>query len=204
MNYTEEEKAIIEQAKNEGGDIWNNLILSAIKRRIKIHYRTDNFEQCCYCKRDLQDEFNMVIDIEHVLPKANPLFSEYMFDIENLNISCKRCNMNIKKNRIDFIVDLHTIKPNYQVSQKYFFIHPNFDFYFDHIDYESTIRNNKKLIKYNCKSEKGKYTYTYFNLDRIEIDTLSMAQGVEIIKNELNPELPEDIKINLENLLENL
>lgn len=204
MNYTVDEIAIIEQAKNEGGEIWKNLILNPIKRRVKLHYRTGNSEQCCYCRRDLQDEFNMVIDIEHVLPKGNALFTEYMFDIENLNISCKRCNMNIKNDRIDFIVDLSTIKPNYKVSEKYHFIHPNFDNYFDHIDYESTIRNNKKLIKYNSKSEKGKYTYSYFHLDRIEIDTLSKVQGVEIKTNELNPDLPEDIKANLEELLDKL
>jgi hypothetical protein len=204
MNYTDEENAIITQAKNSGGNIWENVLLNDIKRKIKLYYRTNNFEQCCYCKRDFQDEFNMVIDIEHILPKANTLFSEYMFDIENLNISCKRCNMNIKRNRIDFIVDLHTIKPDYKVSAKYHFIHPNFDYYFDHIDYESIIKNNKKLIKYQCKTEKGKYTYSYFHLDRIEIDTLSKAQGVEIGTSELNPNLPEDLKENLEDLLDKL
>lgn len=204
MEYTNEELIIIAQAKNEGGNIWENSILGAIKRRIKLHYRNGNFEQCCYCKRDLQDEFNMVIDIEHILPKANVMFSEYMFDIENLNISCKRCNMSIKKNRIDFIVDLYTIKPNYKVSEKYHFIHPNFDNYFDHIDYESTIRNSKKLIKYTSKSEKGKYTYSYFHLNRIEIDTLSKAQGVDIEITELNAEIPEDIKVNLEELIDKL
>lgn len=204
MKYTKEEMAIIEQAKNNGGDIWDNLILNPVKRRVKLYYRAKNFEQCCYCRRDLQDEFNMVIDIEHILPKGNTLFSEYMFDIENLNISCKRCNMNIKNDRIDFIVDLSKIKPNYKVSRKYHFIHPNLDNYFDHIDYESTIRNNKKLIKYNCKSEKGKYTYSYFHLDRIEINTLSKVQGVEITTNELNPDIPEDIKANLEELLDKL
>lgn len=204
MQYTNEELLIIAQAKNEGGNIWENAILSTIKRRIKLYYRTGNSEQCCYCKRDLQDEFNMVIDIEHILPKANVMFTEYMFDFENLNISCKRCNMNIKKNRIDFIVDLNTIKPNYKVSGKYHFIHPNLDSYFDHIDYESTIRNNKKLIKYTSKSDKGEYTYLYFHLNRIEIDTLSKAQGVEIKANELNPDIPEDIKVNLEGLIDKL
>ncbi|GGG50950.1 HNH endonuclease [Epilithonimonas arachidiradicis] len=194
MVYTSEELQIIEQAKSEGGDIWKNKILDPIKRRIKTHYRTNDSEQCCYCKRDFQDEFNMVIDIEHILPKANSLFKEYMFDIENLNISCKRCNMTIKNDRIDFIVDLKTIKPDYRISNKYFFIHPNFDNYFDHIDYEATIRNNKKLIKYIKKTEKGKYTYNYFHLDRIEIDTFDNVQGVKIQGVELNPDLPEDTK----------
>jgi hypothetical protein len=122
MDYTIEEIALLSKAKSAGGDVWNNLILASIKRKIKDYYRIKNNEQCCYCRRDFENEFNMVIDIEHILPKSIADFSNYMFDIENLNISCKRCNMNIKKDRIDFIVDISKIKPNYKVSQKYLFI----------------------------------------------------------------------------------
>lgn len=204
MNYTDEEINTIKEVKSEGGDIWNNSKLNQLKRRIKLHYRTGNNEQCCYCKRDLQDEFNLVIDIEHILPKGNVLFTEYMFDIENLNISCKRCNMNIKKDRVDFIVDIANIKPDYKKSDKYHFIHPNFDNYFEHIDYSATIRNHKKLIKYNAKTVKGKYTYSYFHLDRIEIDTLTKAQGGNIIDSDLNSNIPEDVKSELEELAKKL
>jgi len=204
MNYTTSEQEIIEKVKLEGGDVWKNTLLEPIKRKIKIYYRANNFEQCCYCRRDFQDEFNLVIDIEHILPKGNSLFTEYMFEIDNLNISCKRCNMNIKNDRIDFIVDLNTIKPDYKVSNKYYFIHPNFDNYFDHINYEVTIKNNKKLIKYISKSEKGKYTYKYFRLDKIEIDTLNEAQGVKNHEPELNSNITPEIKTAFEDLINNV
>src|SRR5690606_3710860 len=114
MVYTEDEEKLIKQAYSEGGDVWNNHVLKDVKRKIKEYYRDINSEQCCYCRRDLQDEFNMVIDIEHVLPKGNPLFESLMFEIENLNISCKRCNMNIKRENVDFIVDVSNIVPDYK------------------------------------------------------------------------------------------
>lgn len=202
MIYTSEEIEIIEQAKSEDGNVWNSSLLDSIKRRIKNHYRTVNSEQCCYCKRDFQDEFNMVIDIEHILPKS--LFAEYMFEVDNLNISCKRCNMNIKKDRIDFIVDIGTIKIDYKISSQYHFIHPNFDNYYDHIDYEAVIRNNKKLIKYITKSNKGIHTYNYFHLDKIEIDTLSEAQGIKIDETEINTNIPEQIKSTFEDLIQKI
>ncbi|SDR02394.1 hypothetical protein SAMN05421664_3160 [Chryseobacterium soldanellicola] len=204
MNYTIEELQIIEKVKSEGDDIWKNKLLEPIKRKIKLYYRTNNSEQCCYCRRDFQDEFNYVIDIEHILPKGNILFTEYMFEIDNLNISCKRCNMNIKNDRIDFIVDISKIKPDYKISNKYYFIHPNFDNYFEHIDYEVSIRNNKKLIKYITKSDKGRYSYTYFHLERIEIDTFSEAQGVKTLDTELNPTLPEETKSRFEELIDKI
>lgn len=194
MNYTEEELRTIEVVMLKDGDVWNDNSINEIKRRIKLYFRNVNSEQCCYCKRDLQDEFNLVIDIEHILPKGNVLFRQFMFDIENLNISCKRCNMKIKNKRVDFIVDLNNIIPDYKVSSKYLFIHPNFDNYFDHIDYESTIKNNKKLIKYIAKTEKGAFTYDYFHLDKIEINTLNIVQGVEINNMELNSHLSEEVK----------
>ncbi|SIT04085.1 hypothetical protein SAMN05421786_104250 [Chryseobacterium ureilyticum] len=204
MIYTEDELNTIKQAISEGGDIWNNKILTPLKRKIKDYYRKKGKEQCCYCKRDFENEFNMIIDIEHILPKSHLLFKDYMFEIKNLNISCKRCNMNIKKDRTDFIVDISTIKPDYHISNKYHFIHPNFDSYFEHISYNIHIIDDKKLIKYITKTEKGNYTYKYFLLDKIEIDTLSTAQGVKSNNIELNPDLPAEIKFNLESLLNQL
>ena len=190
--YTAEEETLINQAFQQGGDVWNNVTLTSIKRKIKSYYRNLNSEQCCYCRRDLQDEFNLVIDIEHILPKGKEQFRNLMFEIENLNISCKRCNMNIKNDNTDFIVDINNILPDFKHSNKYHIIHPNFDNYFHNIDYEATIRNNKKLIKYVPKTNKGQYTYKYFKLDKIEIDTLSIAQGVNIEDNS-----------NLSNLIDN-
>ena len=93
--------AIIEQAIAARGKIWENDILDPVKRKIKDHYRGILNENCCYCRRDTTDEFNMVLDIEHVLPKA--VYATFMFTPFNLSVSCKRCNMEIKGNQISFL-----------------------------------------------------------------------------------------------------
>lgn len=177
MGFTEDEKCIIAECINEGGRVWENKKLDDIKTKIKDYYRHKHHECCCYCHRNLHGEFSMVIDIEHILPKS--LFPKFMFDLENLNIACKRCNMNIKRDNTDFVVDINTIKSNYRQSHQYYFIHPNFDVYHDHMSYECHIKNHIKLIKYTHLSDKGKYTYEYFKLRNLEIDTLDRAQGIE-------------------------
>jgi hypothetical protein len=54
-------------------------------------------------------------------------------------------------------------------------IHPSLDNYFDHIDYLVNIRNAKKTDKYLQKSDKGRFIYTFFELDKLEVDTLNTA-----------------------------
>ena len=64
MEITEEDITDIEGAVAQGGDIWNNPLVSSFKTRVKEYYRQIENEQCCYCKKNFQREFNMVIDIE--------------------------------------------------------------------------------------------------------------------------------------------
>lgn len=203
MEYTEQDSINIALAFGEEGDVWNNIKVDQIKVRLKEHYRLSSDEQCCYCKKDFGDEFNMVIDIEHILPKSR--FPDYMFDVFNLNIACKRCNMRIKKDKIDFIVNMDEIVAQRLERSQYKFIHPNFDNYFNHLEVIQILRNNKKFIKYLVvdNSQKGKYTYKYFQLDRREIDTINEAQGVTIKESEV-AELPEEITINLKELLKDI
>lgn len=205
MNFTVKELALIEEAKQAGGDVWNHEDLADIKRKIKVYYRNlDNSESCCYCKRDFRDEFNMVIDIEHILPKSR--YEEFMFDIHNLNISCKRCNMNIKKERHDFVVDTTTIRANYRQSDQYYFIHPNLDNFEDNINYFKVDLNGKKLTKYKALTDKGRYSYTYFGLDRIEVNTFSEAQGI-VVKDDggiVSSAVPNDIAEELIQFLSKL
>lgn len=177
MGFTEDEKCIIAECINEGGRVWENKKLDDIKTKIKDYYMHKHHECCCYCHRNLHGEFRMVIDIEHILPKS--LFPDFMFDLENLNIACKRCNMKIKRDKTDFVVDINTVKSNYKQSEQYYFIHPNLDVYQDHMIYELYIKNDIKLIKYTHISNKGEYTYNYFKLMDLEIDTLDRAQGIE-------------------------
>lgn len=179
MFFTDEERVLIQQAIADGGDIWNNDKVADIKVKIKKHYRDlYEIEACCYCRRDFRDEHNIVIDIEHVLPKSR--YAEFIFEMDNLNISCKRCNMKIKREKHDFVVNVATIRNNFKISQQYKFIHPNFDVYADNLDHLNITINNSKLVKFNKKSLKGDYTYTYFKLDKIEINTFNAAQGIVV------------------------
>ena len=181
MEITEVDIRNIEKAINEGGDIWNNILISDFKSRVKKYYRDIEKEQCCYCKKNFDGEFSMIIDIEHILPKGQPEFKDLMFVLSNLNIACKRCNMQIKGTRTDFVTNIAEAARDHENSELYKFIHPNIDKYFDHIHIFQKIENDKKLIKYKILSgsKKGQYTFDFFRLDELEIDSINEAQGVD-------------------------
>lgn len=204
MEYTEADINNITLAIDAGGDIWNNDNVTEFKARLKDFFRVNLNEQCCYCKKDFSDEFNMVIDIEHILPKKK--YRAYTFELFNLSIACKRCNMRIKGEKTDFIEEEENIEENRLNSNYYKFIHPNLDQYFNHLEVFQIIRNDKKFIKYVVlnNSSKGSYTYDYFKLDKREIDTLNEAQGIERIESEISELIPEEIRIDFRNLLQNL
>lgn len=201
MVYNEDEIELINSVRLEGSDAWKNPLMNEIKSKIKKFYRTDGIEQCCYCRRDFQDEFNMVIDLEHILPKGNPLFTQYMFDIDNLNISCKRCNMRIKGEKTNFIVDIDSIVPDYKHSNKYHFIHPNFDVYKQNLKFISYREDDDKITKYIPLTEKGKFSYNFFQLKRIEIDSFDDAQDIDDLDNVLSENIPEQIRNEINELI---
>ncbi len=189
--------ANIKKAKDEGGEVWENKCLTPLKRKIKLYYRQQLLEQCCYCKRNIQAEFNMVLDIEHILPKKK--FLDLMFAVYNLSVSCKRCNMQIKGDDISFVVDVEAVKANPMDRHLYKFIHPNFDTYNDHLLYFSITVNDKKIVKYKVAnaSNKGAFTYGYFKLSDFEIDSLNVAQGLkqgDTLLQNIEAELGQEIK----------
>lgn len=172
--------ANINAAIEAGGDVWSNVLLSDVKRKIKNYNRYIQSQQCCYCRRSFADEFNMVIDIEHVLPKGQ--FREYMFEMFNLSVSCKRCNMEIKRERTDFIVDMEAINDNPKDNKLYKLIHPNLDEYSKHIEYHVNTKDTNTLVKYQIidGSKKGEFTYVFFELSNIERESMNQAQGIKI------------------------
>lgn len=204
MNIDQTDIANIQAAisQKETIKIWDNPLLEDFKRKVKDYFRSIN-DECCYCKKNFTGEFNMVIDIEHILPKSR--FEDLMFTIFNLNIVCKRCNMNVKKEKIDFLVDLALAKANPQDPQLYKFIHPNFDIYDQHLNYIVNIDNQKKVIKFLIvgESSKGKFTYDYFRLNELEIDSINQAQGVKK-KEELSSQLDPEITRQLEDIFKQL
>lgn len=198
MNLTEQDIQNIEAAVEAGGDIWNNPLVKDFKDRVKAYYRNRGNEQCCYCKKNSHGEFKMVLDIEHILPKGQTEFRELMFVLTNLNVACKRCNMNVKGTRTDFVYNINDAANNHEDSNQYKFIHPNSDEYFDHLEYIQRIENDKKLIKYKVvnNSDKGEYTYKYFRLKELEIDSINQAQGLKQ-KSELSEKIDQSIQERL-------
>lgn len=84
-------------------------------------------------------------------------------------------------------------------------IHPNFDIYDQHLNYIFNIDNQKKVIKFIVvgESNKGKFTYDYFRLNELEIDTLNQAQGAKK-KEELTDQIDPEIKSQLESIFKQL
>lgn len=198
MNFDEIDNLAIISAHSEV-QIWNADCLKPVKDKLKA-YLLNKYEFCCYCRRPFKGEFKMVIDIEHILPSS--VFRELAFDLNNLSLSCKRCNMLIKKDRLDFLNGnlekiglylknknhlsryinqcsrLGSINKLYRIiycSSNYRFIHPILDEYNQHLDYISIQINDKSAVIYVPKTEKGDYAKTFFNLSEFQTRDLNVS-----------------------------
>ena len=67
-----------------------------------------------------------------------------------------------------------------------------------------TIRNEKKMVKYLYKTPKGVFTYNFFELEKIEIDTLNSAQGIDPAGKELSADIPEEVAEEAKSLIDRL
>lgn len=181
LKFTNSEITKMKNAISRGHKSWDDKQLADIKGKIKDYVQIKTNYTCAYCNRPTWGEFRLVLDIEHILPKSNKLFTKYMFTSKNLTLSCKRCNMMIKKNKIDF---LNTPYNRYHMfkSQLYKFIHPNLDNYRAHLNLLILKYNNRLLFKYDIKnkSKKGLYTYKYFKLHHLEYSNFNKNQGIKI------------------------
>ncbi|WP_432462164.1 HNH endonuclease [Enterobacter hormaechei] len=204
ITFNEEELLLIRHAVGQGHNFWGDPSLGVLKRKIKNYLRAKQFECCCYCSRSIDDEFNMVLDIEHVIPKSK-IVSE-MFVMDNLAVSCKRCNMRIKGEDISFIDgDFENFKQagNFYQSEHYKFLHPNIDSWDDHLVYIVDQRNRKKIVYYQVvnSSVKGMFTKKYFQLDKIQVNTFDEAQDAVSRREPLDPSIAEKYSVLLSMML---
>jgi len=174
--YSEEDEKQIALALQETKP-WNADCVRELKKRIYTYHRGQQQSLCCYCQRDQYGEFKLVIDTEHVLPKEK--YRPHMFDLWNLSVSCKRCNMRIKGQRTDFLVDARFNTIEKQDPAGYRFIHPNLDTDRCHLTRQAVQAGASRLVKYVVTpgSSKGQYTYEYFRLNELEIDSFDTAQS---------------------------
>ena len=202
FTFTAADLQLISDAKTKGGDIWADKTLDTIKGRIKDHYLAKTDEQCCYCRKNFTGEFRFVIDIEHVLPKSQ--YPDLIFELINLSVSCKRCNMNIKREDTTFLIDPVGVVNRIRDAAQYLFSHPNLDDYFQHMSYLTQSVNSKKSIKYLPLTNKGNFTYTFFRLNQLEINTLNVAQGIAVAASDLSENIPPILVNDIEDLLAQL
>lgn len=191
ITFTRAEITEMKRASAIGHSEWDYLKVATIKQKIKSQKLISQKNICCYCQRDITAEYNLVLDIEHIIPKSARL--KLMFRMKNLSVSCKRCNMKIKGKNLDFLsMPLVSLPKNTLKSKYYKFIHPNLDKQHKHLTRVSIQILDKILVKYIVKndSEKGKYTYEYFKLKEFEKDSFDAAQGKNM-KKILNPSIEE-------------
>lgn len=172
--FTEDELRHISDALKEAKP-WDYEHVQALKSRVKAFLRALCKDVCCYCYRDFTGEFSFVIDIEHVLPKKN--YKSLTFDIRNLSVACKRCNMSIKNDDLSFLnmpIDMGEIER----SDKYKLVHPNIDTAVEHLLRIHAQVGNKRITKYIPvpNSSKGEFAYNYFRLSELEVGLFDLAQ----------------------------
>lgn len=178
FNYSRDEVAIIEDCIEKGHKSWGEKRLGDLKTRLKNHLKQRQLFFCCYCMRSLHDEFNLVIDIEHILPKH--AYVKFMFTLDNLAASCKRCNMKMKGRKVDFINSCFNADSNPFFSENYKFIHPNSDVFKNHIRYEHHQVDTDIMVTYSVKnnSSKGHFSMEFFQLERLARNSFDRAQGL--------------------------
>ena len=151
--------------------------IGVVKTKIRDLHLQRHDNSCCYCRWSMQGGGHFVVDREHILPKSVETYRSYTYTMWNLTVACKRCNMQYKKAKDDFVIDKAS-NAAFQDSANYRLIHPNFDRYEDHIDFVHIAMPGFRLTKYvvNADSEKGAYTYSYFNLENREVEFANEGQ----------------------------
>ncbi len=195
---TIDERDAIELAKTSNSpwkhEDFHNLTktaLKSVKDKIKAYHLKRAANKCCYCRRSLRDE-KIGVDREHIVPKGK--FKSLTYEIFNLSVACKRCNMDYKKERVDHIVDHETIEADFRNPVRYLIPHPNIDLYESHILRISIQLGDGEVTAYKLISEKGKFLYDFVRLDRLCVNEIDIAQGGE----KINEFIAESFQVPIE------
>lgn len=183
LSFNAEEEAAIAAALLEPSP-WDAVLadhkeaLKRVKSKIQALHLARHNQQCCYCRAVLQGGGYFMIDREHILPKSK--FMPFTFSPWNLSVSCKRCNMQFKKDCIAFVIDTENAGAT-DTGANYRLIHPNFDVWEHHLCKTAVQISGDILVKFTVLhgSIKGAYHFEYFSLKELEIDTFDRAQGIQ-------------------------
>ncbi|KUP92874.1 HNH endonuclease [Tritonibacter horizontis] len=148
--------------------------LGTVKVKIKNFHFERVSRKCCYCRRSLEDA-SIETDREHIVPKGKKKSLSY--DIFNLSLACKRCNMTYKGEKVDHIVDVDTIESDLRNPDRYLIPHPNIHSYEDHLIRISVQYGAQQFTSYRRITPQGQFLYDFVRLDKLCVDELDIAQG---------------------------
>lgn len=153
--------------------------IRSVKRKLSDLHMERQDGCCCYCRMELKEHGPFVRDREHILPKES--FRELSYSNFNISISCKRCNMEIKKRDYSFVDDPDTIEDDPENAGRYYIVHPNFEVWEEHINRYMLQKDTTCLVFYvvDETKPKGDFTYKYFDLKSLSVDQFDEGQGVE-------------------------
>ncbi len=149
-------------------------LLVSVKNKIKAFHLERVSDSCCYCSRSLKDA-SIETDREHIVPKGEK--KSLTYNIFNLSVACKRCNMTYKNTKTDHITNLDSIEANLKDPGSYLIPHPNIDTYSDHLKRVALKVDTHELTAYGRKTDKGRYLFDFVQLQMLCVDTLDVAQG---------------------------
>lgn len=198
IEFNEQELQLIRRLSVRGG--WDDDDADALKTKIRDYFLNRPVPCCCYCGVAMFGWHRITIDTEHVLPKGK--FPQYTFEMRNLDLSCKRCNMQIKREDDSFYRGGANCADPFQ-SEFYDIVHPGLDRKIDHLKLIVVQADDKLMIKYFVvnASAKGDATYRYFRLQELEVNTFDEAQGLE--STESIEDLPHEIVVEMNSITSN-
>lgn len=157
--YTPQEQSIIATvmaSAPDGGKRWNDSRTRAIKNRISVSCLREQNCRCAYCECYLKRGY---VQIEHVSPKS--ITPEFVFEPENLVVSCSSCNSTAikgEKRTIDGVVN-----PVYCMNT-FLIVHPRLDNPNEHIAF---IDSERIVFDWNNCSRKGQFTINFFHWNEV-------------------------------------
>lgn len=134
--------------------------LAAFKSEVKTHYRSVQLRRCCYCSIELQSN-HKTFDLEHILSQIN--YSRFMFELLNLAAACTTCNGSKGKKHV-LALDAAEEQPSQlpMVSEDYVILHPHFDDWQDHLEFDKFSR-----IVAKDGSQKGRETIKICGIEKL-------------------------------------
>lgn len=172
ITFDETQKEIISQIRslrddNEAINCWMCPDAEPIRRAIKAFGIKTQSRRCCYCKEKINSNNFKMWEVEHILPQSK--FPDFVFEPENLAISCPDCNT-AKSNQKISKSDQYRRFPKKSVS--YLIIHPHFDVYENHI--------LKSGFVFVPKSSKGTKTIFVCSLHRFAEKFINWEEPEEV------------------------